>query len=222
MLSACTGENVPGRASDSFVEETFDNFAGNFDEILKKLNYQAPDLVLSAVKSHFDDADNKQLKVLDAGCGTGLCGVFLADYASNLIGVDLSKGMIDKARGRDTYDELVVAELTEYMQKQVSQFDLIVSADTLCYFGDLIEVLHAMSGALKTQGLLVFTLEKILKVNSEVPYQLNPHGRYSHAQVYVDSILIDAGLQILSIATETLRNERGKPVIGIVVTALKL
>ena len=30
----------------------------------------------------------KQLDVLDAGCGTGLCGPLLAPYARRLVGVD--------------------------------------------------------------------------------------------------------------------------------------
>ena len=218
MLSACTGVAVPHRASDDYVEETFDNFAGSFDEILKKLDYQAPQLVLSAVQTQVKAAENN-LVVLDAGCGTGLCGILLGDYATQLIGVDLSKGMVDKARGRDIYHELIVSELTDYMQQQENRFDLIVSADTLCYFGDLVDVLNAACLALTKGGLLVFTLEK---VDGELSYQLNPHGRYSHTQDYVSNVLAEAGLQVLNIEVENLRKEAGKPVTGMVVSAIKL
>ena len=37
-------------------------------------------------------------RVLDAGCGTGLCGPLLRPYAKRLVGVDLSSGMLERAR----------------------------------------------------------------------------------------------------------------------------
>jgi predicted TPR repeat methyltransferase len=221
MLSACTGENIPARASDAFVEETFDNFAGSFDEILKKLDYQAPELVLSAVQTQIEDTD-RQLVILDAGCGTGLCGPLLRDYASQLDGVDLSQGMVDKARDRDIYDDLVVAELTDYIANNSNTYDLIASADTLCYFGDLSSVLRAIFSALTEQGLLVFTVEKIIETEPAEAFRLNPHGRYSHTEEYVISTLNQSGLQLLSITTEHLRKEAGKSVTGMLVTAKKL
>ncbi len=220
MLSACTGENIPERASDAFVEETFDNFAGSFDKILKKLEYKAPELVLSAVQSKITEA-KKQLIVLDAGCGTGLCGPLLRDFASHLVGVDLSKGMVDKARGREIYDDLIVDELTCYMQEQVNSYDLIVSADTLCYFGELGDVLISACSALKLKGLLVFSLEKIMDKKPGELIRLNPHGRYSHTEEYVADTLNQIGLKVVNISTENLRNEYGKPVIGMIITAIK-
>jgi predicted TPR repeat methyltransferase len=52
---------------------------------------------------HFD--------VLDAGCGTGLCGAILAPFARRLVGVDLSEGMLAHAKAKNVYHELVKAEL---------------------------------------------------------------------------------------------------------------
>ena len=43
MRAACSGRDVPDRASDGFVETTFDSFAGSFDAKLAKLSYRAPD-----------------------------------------------------------------------------------------------------------------------------------------------------------------------------------
>ena len=45
MLAACTGRDVPARASDGFVERTFDSFAASFESKLAKLSYRAPALV---------------------------------------------------------------------------------------------------------------------------------------------------------------------------------
>ena len=77
------------------------------------------------------------LMVLDAGCGTGLCGPLLKPYAEILVGVDLSPKMLAKALGRQVYEELIETELVAYLGQRTASFDLIVSADTLIYFGEL-------------------------------------------------------------------------------------
>ena len=38
--------------------------------------------------------------MLDAGCGTGLCGPLIAPHARRLVGVDLSGQMLAHARER--------------------------------------------------------------------------------------------------------------------------
>src|SRR4029077_16423873 len=100
------------------------------------------------------------LDVLDAGCGTGLCGLLVAPYARQLVGVDLSEGMLDHARKKNVYDELVRGELTAYLQNRHDAFDLIVTADTLVYFGALEDVAVAAAGALRSGGRVVFTVEE--------------------------------------------------------------
>ena len=50
MLAACTGRDVPARASDGFVEGTFDSFAASFESKLAKLSYRAPALVAAMLE----------------------------------------------------------------------------------------------------------------------------------------------------------------------------
>ena len=77
MLAACSGREVPARASDAFIEKTFDSFAASFDSKLAKLSYRAPALV-GEMLAQSGAEESKSLDVLDAGCGTGLCGPLLA------------------------------------------------------------------------------------------------------------------------------------------------
>ncbi|RLJ17165.1 hypothetical protein DJ030_15490 [bacterium endosymbiont of Escarpia laminata] len=217
LLAASTGENIPERASDAFVEETFDKFAGSFDKILKKLEYRAPELLAEAVAALIPQ-QNGELMVLDAGCGTGWCGPLLRPYARHLVGVDLSRAMLEKAKGCGVYDELIEEELTGYIQARKGVFNLIVSADTLCYFGALEEVTQASFEALKPGGLLLFSIEKIVDPQPGNTFILRPHGRYSHAENYLRDLLSTCGFDLLSIENQVLRKEAGRPVEGLIVS----
>jgi predicted TPR repeat methyltransferase len=219
MLAACTGRDVPVRASNEFVQRTFDSFASSFESKLERLSYRAPALV-AAMMGDFALEGSKSLDVLDAGCGTGLCGPLIAPYARRLVGVDLSQGMLAHAKDKNVYDALVTAELTEYLRSNREAFDLIVSADTLVYFGDLEGVLVAVTEALRPHGFLVFTLEHAVGGGPDVDYCLGFYGRYSHARAYVERMLTVVGLQP-KIAHAELRMEAGVPVAGLVVRATK-
>ena len=219
MLAACTGRDVPVRASNPFVEQTFDSFAESFESKLKTLAYRAPALVAAMVEGSGLDPSNG-LDVLDAGCGTGLCGALVAPYARRLVGVDLSAGMLAHAKEKNIYHALTKIELTEYLRDNPEAFDLIVSADTLVYFGDLGSVLAAAAGALRPNGFLVFTLEHAIGGAADTGFRLESHGRYSHARSYVEQMLAATKLQP-EIAEAELRMESGVPVAGLVIRARK-
>jgi predicted TPR repeat methyltransferase len=158
MLAACTGQGVPERASDGFVQTTFDSFAASFESKLAKLSYRAPALIAAMLEDCGLEPAHR-LDVLDAGCGTGLCGALVAPFARTLTGVDLSEGMLKQAAEKNIYQTVTRAELTAYLRDHHEAFDLIVSADTLVYFGDLTGVVAAATQALRPEGLFVFTLE---------------------------------------------------------------
>jgi predicted TPR repeat methyltransferase len=219
MLAACSGRDVPPRAPDAFIEQTFDSFAASFDAKLAKLLYRAPALV-AAMLANADVSARRSLDVLDAGCGTGLCGPLIAPYARRLVGVDLSDGMLDQARARNVYDELVRCELTAYLRGYTGAFDVIVSADTLVYFGPLEEVVAAAENALRARGRLIFTVEELRDAGQDTGYDISPSGRYRHTCAYVERVLADASLRAEIVPAE-LRLEAGEPVPGLVVRGAK-
>ncbi len=159
--------------------------------------------------------------MLDAGCGTGLCGPLLKAWAHRLAGADLSSKMVEKARLREVYDHLVVGELTVYLSTHPATYDLIISADTLCYFGDLTAVVTAAAVCLRPTGLLGFTVEKATEPDAPDGYRMQFHGRYSHTEPYIRRVLTGAGLQLVALETAVLRLERQEPVHGLVIMAAK-
>lgn len=216
MLAACGAVAAPERADDDYIRDLFDRFAHSFDEqLIGHLAYRAPEALIAALDAL---PARSALDVLDAGCGTGLCGPLLRERARRLVGVDLSPGMIDKAQARGCYDELHVAELTRHLD-DASRYDLVVCADTLVYFGELDTFFAAAHRALRDQGVLAFTLEAL---DDASPYHLAPSGRYRHCATYVADALRHAGFDRLDIAPDTLRREAGRWVDGWVVTARRL
>ena len=154
---------------------------------------------------------------LDAGCGTGLCAPLLGPFVKRLVGVDLSDGMLQRARERGGYAALHQGELTAFLQHADEAYDLVISADTLCYFGDLSGFLAATHRALQGPGLVIFSLEAM---NDDARnYELKFHGRYRHSRRYVTEVLEQAGFSVRSIEPRVLRKEFNEPVHGWIVTA---
>lgn len=219
LRATLLGKNAPERAPNHYIEQVFDDLANSFDfHLVEQLDYQAPALLMETLAAAIPEPA-AALDILDAGCGTGLCAPLLRPYARYLAGVDLSPGMLAKARGRKIYDDLIQAELTDFLDQKSKSFDIIASADTLCYFGLLEPVFKAAGEALKSDGLLAFTLEDA--GDESEGYHLNAHGRYAHSRSYVRTALEAAGLGIHSISFAILRKENGEPVPGQVVVSRK-
>lgn len=217
-LAGLTGEGVPDRASDDYVRATFNNFAKSFDAKLAELGYQAPALTAQAVTEVLGTPQGT-LRVVDAGCGTGLCAPFLAPYAALLVGVDLSGPMLENAARRGQYHELVESDLTLFLDSRPASFDLMVSADTLCYFGKLDRFAEVAFASLCAGGWLVFTVEAWTDppddtAGSSPGYRLRSHGRYSHREDYVRQTLLSVGFLPPQLDAVVLRQEGGEPVHG--------
>ncbi len=217
QLAACTGREVPTRASDAYVQTLFESFADTFDKVLESLQYRAPALVAQAAAEVLGPPAAR-LDILDAGCGTGLCAEHFKPFARRLVGVDLSMEMLKRAALRKLYDELFMGELTGYVGAAPAAWDLVISADTLVYFGDLTGAMAAARHGLRPGGHLVFTLERS---DESLPegFKINPHGRYSHTEAYVRRVLAAAQLEPRSIKPAHLRLELKKPVEGLLIVA---
>jgi predicted TPR repeat methyltransferase len=89
---------------------------------------------------------------------------------------------------------------------------VVVSADTLVYFGELEAAMRAAARALRPGGWLCFTVEALDE--GQDGYRIQHHGRYAHSRTYLEAVLDKAGLRIAEIESVLLRNEGGVPVAG--------
>lgn len=215
LLGSFDDDLMPDRAADDYVKMTFDSFSKSFDEKLQKLEYRAPDLIGDELDALRDGQPEGALTLLDAGCGTGWSGVRLRKHASAMIGIDLSGGMLAKAKQRGIYDELHEVELVSFLQDHPSSYDGVISADTLCYFGRLDGYCKAAHAALHPGGFTIFTVEKMPSDVSQ-DYRMQDSGRYQHSAAYVRAEMETAGFEMLAEKDVILRQEGLENVHGLV------
>jgi predicted TPR repeat methyltransferase len=183
LLKAVTGDSGLDRSAPEYVVGHFDAFAEGFDaQLVGALGYDIPEKICSAV--HELGPAGRLYDTLDAGCGTGLCGPLLRSRSRKLTGVDLSPRMLEQAQKRGIYDALTCEELTSFLRRSPSHFDLIVAADVFIYFGDLDPIFSGAAIALRPGGILACSTE----LWTGDRYRLQPSGRFAQAPAYVRSV----------------------------------
>lgn len=221
MGSAITG-NISLQSSDAqFIKETFNSFAPDFEKTLADLDYQAPTLIEAALQKNLKSSIFTKYHILDLGCGTGLCGEKIKKFAAfkGLIGVDLSENMLEIAKQKKIYTDLVCDDICHYMENSAAFFDLIVASDVLTYFGDLTKLFVRVARTLTPDGMFVFTFtENDINKND---FFLAPSSRFVHTVNYVERVIKSAGLRPISFEPNILRNEAEHPVYGYIVIVSK-
>lgn len=214
LLARELGDTAPPRMPAAYVRALFDRASGDFDaRLVGRLDYHTPEALTAAIQQRLGDRA-ANLRALDAGCGTGLAAEFLRPLARELDGVDLSPDMIEKARERGLYDRLTIGELEAALSPE-DPYDLVFAADVFSYIGDLETLLRACREVLSADGLLAFTVE----VATRGDYTLGVSGRYSHSPAYLAKTLTAAGFQGIEQQDAVMRQEAGKPVASLLVTA---
>lgn len=203
----------PERLPAAYVRQLFDQYAPRFEESLcGRLGYSAPER-LRALLLELRDPRDPLPRVLDLGCGTGLGGAAVRDFAVWLEGIDLSPGMVARARKRGCYDALAVGDLLSALGPRQPAFDLILAADVLIYLGDLTPVLRGVWQALRPGGRFAFTLERL---DEPVPggYRLGAGHRFQHHDGHVAALAAAAGFAVERGLADSHRREKGAPVPG--------
>lgn len=113
----------------------------------------------ASIQAMLPDLSGK--RVIDLGCGYGwFCRSARAAGASEVLGVDLSAKMLDRARELtdDTNIKYLLGDL-EQLALPAQTFDLVYSSLTLHYLADITPLFTAIHQALKPGGWLVFSTE---------------------------------------------------------------
>src|SRR3954453_768658 len=128
----------------TYVQSLFDQYAPRFENaLLNDLHYRGPSLLFKAVLSVRNAAKKPAFfkRGIDLGCGTGLGAAAFAKNVDRFIGIDLSPGMIEKARDAGLYAELEVADMVAgLVSKPDASADFVLAADAMVYVADIAPV----------------------------------------------------------------------------------
>ncbi len=247
---------------EAYIRDLFNDYGQDYDNHVKKLLYSAPRVIRQELAKVYqgrfnipeDEVDNvplsppgegpgctvvvptirinNTLDILDLGCGTGLAGAWLKDYANSITGVDLSENMVDVARKKMIYKELNIMSAACFLQSCAADFDLVVAADMLSYVGELAELFKGVGKVMRRGAHFAFTVEAVSDVQvgkgaidrdfeasvaqgQHRGYKLLRNGRFGYSRTYVDKVLSGLGeVDVLVSRQFSPRMDAGEPVPG--------
>ena len=164
------------------VLEYYDNWTemSRYNKDMIEWQYIAPKNSVDVFKKY---ALNKKIKILDAGCGTGLVGIELikAGY-SNLTGVDFSRSMINLVP-KNLYKSLKLVDLNKPLQYKNNYFDAVMCVGTFTYGHVKAHALNEFIRIIKKDGLICFTINEGIYQNYEFDKKIDELSKNNFWQV---------------------------------------
>ena len=138
-----------------YYKDWTDNNQYNKDMV--NWNYTAPKETVSILKKY---VFNKNSKILDAGCGTGLVGIELKKYGySNIEGVDFSQNMLDLVP-QSIYKKIEKIDLNKSLKFKDNIYDVIMCVGTFTYGHAKPQALDELIRITKNKGFICFTINE--------------------------------------------------------------
>ena len=138
-----------------YYKDWADNNKYNKDMVV--WNYTAPQETVSILKKY---AFDKNFKILDAGCGTGLVGIELKKYGySNIEGVDFSQSMLDLVP-QGIYKKIEKIDLNKPLKFKDNMYDILMCVGTFTYGHVKPKALDELIRITKNRGLICFTINE--------------------------------------------------------------
>lgn len=102
--------------------DIYDDWSKTYDaHLLDDFGYISPEIAATEMAERIDSRD---IDLVDYGCGTGLVGIALREAGFTTIdGLDISAGMLEQAREKQVYRNLVCADLTSALALEDESYD---------------------------------------------------------------------------------------------------
>ena len=128
-----------------------------YDKDMIEWDYTGPKETVDTFKKY---ANNKEIKIYDAGCGTGLVGVELKKNGyTNFDGVDLSEKLLDLVPN-GLYRNLSKADLNKPLNISDNKYDAILCVGTFTFGHVKPQALDEFIRIIKNKGLICFTINE--------------------------------------------------------------
>lgn len=134
------------------------DWADTYDDDHEKVGFFGHRLTAAVLGRHLTRHDSS--RVLDAGAGTGAAGEALTELGFNdLVAVDLSEDMLDRARPKGLYSQLLVADLSLPVDSFVDDsFDAAILVGVFSYGQAPAETLDEIVRLVRPGGAIAFTM----------------------------------------------------------------
>ena len=123
---------VSGHGSKVDSQTLYDQWAGRYNtELINEYGYIAPFITVDKLKDfHLD----KDIEIIDVGCGTGLVGLELHKLGySNIDGYDISQEMLKAAKKTKIYKSLKQVDLNLESFNPNKTYDLLICVGSFGY-----------------------------------------------------------------------------------------
>ena len=128
-----------------------------YDKDMIEWDYTGPKETVDTFKKY---ANNKEIKIYDAGCGTGLVGVELKKNGyTNFDGVDLSQKLLDLVPN-GLYKNLSKADLNIPLNIRDNEYGSVLCVGTFTFGHVKPQALDEFVRITKSKGLICFTVNE--------------------------------------------------------------
>ncbi len=139
------------------IMKYYDEWGYKYDKDMEDWNYTGPKETSKIFNKY---SSNKDIKIYDAGCGTGLVGVELKKYGfSNFFGADLSQKLLDLVP-KGLYTTLDKVDLNKPVNEKDSSFDAVMCVGTFTFGHVKPHALDEFIRIIKNKGLICFTINE--------------------------------------------------------------
>ncbi|MHA1268770.1 MAG: class I SAM-dependent methyltransferase [Candidatus Helarchaeota archaeon] len=121
-------------------------------------NYQ---LIKGSAHYRILELVEKNKKILDVGCGVGRLGKYLSKNSDELIGIDINKNDLEKAKKYYNKTLLIDVEKSTDIGVKEKYFDIIIFADILEHLKMPDKLLIEMKKYLKDDGYIIASIPNV-------------------------------------------------------------
>ena len=128
-----------------------------YDQDMVDWSYTGPNETVSTFKKY---ANNKEIKIYDAGCGTGLVGIELKKSGyKNFDGADLSQKLLDLVP-KNLYQNLSKVDLNQNLDIKDNEYGAVLCVGTFTFGHVRPPAIDEFIRITKNKGLLCFTINE--------------------------------------------------------------
>jgi predicted TPR repeat methyltransferase len=117
---------------DDKMVDFYRNWADDYDhQMLDELGYTSPITIARLLAEYLPD---KNARIFDIGCGTGLTCVFLHQQGYRALdGIDLSPDMVRVAENRGIYQDVLLGDVNQPLAVADNSYDAAISSGTFTH-----------------------------------------------------------------------------------------